>query len=102
VLTEISDVLGDRTVVTDEDLEQLQYVEQVLLETMRLYQPVGGSIRETTKGLVLSGHEIPEGTCVMSNTFVACRLSENFDDPLTFNPSNFDPNRKYVDNYKLL
>jgi len=69
---------------------------------MRLYPPVGGSIREATKGLVLSGHEIPEGTCVMSNTFVACRLSENFDDPLTFNPSNFDPNRKYVDNYKLL
>ena len=63
---------------------------------MRLYQPVGGGVRETTEGLVLSGYEIPEGTIVMSSTYVACRLPENFDDPLTFNPSNFDRDRKYV------
>ena len=68
----------------------------MLLETMRLYPPVGGFNRVSSKDQVLSNYKIPKGTCVMSTTFVTCRLSENFEDPLTFNPNNFDPDRKYI------
>ncbi|KAL5497028.1 hypothetical protein EMCRGX_G013421 [Ephydatia muelleri] len=84
--------LHPETSVSAEDLERLQYTEQVIEETLRMYPLLSGTLKEApSEGVTLSQYYMPAGTPLFTITSVACRLPENFDDPDTFNPSRFDP-----------
>ena len=60
-------MLGTKTSVGEGDLEKLEYIEQVLKETLRLYPPFATSfpIETTSNGMILNGYHIPGGTQVM-------------------------------------
>ncbi|XP_064405688.1 cholesterol 24-hydroxylase-like isoform X2 [Halichondria panicea] len=89
---EIEEVLKGRTEVTNEDLESLQYTEQVLMEVLRLYPPAFGTIKETMKGgIQLGEHFIPEKSTLFLITAMTSRLLQYFDDPDSFDPSRFNP-----------
>ncbi|KAL5497025.1 hypothetical protein EMCRGX_G013418 [Ephydatia muelleri] len=92
LVSEVDEVLGGKTSVSAEDLERLQYTEQVIEETLRMYPPLAGTVKEApSEGVTLSQYYMPAGTPLFTITSVACRMPENFDDPDTFNPSRFDP-----------
>ena len=67
VLQEVDEVLGNKTYVGEKDLEKLEYVEQVLKETLRLHAPFFSSFPKETppEGMTLNGYHIPGGTQVM-------------------------------------
>ena len=87
---EIDRVLGGR-LPTAEDVEQLRYVEMVLLEAMRLYPPAWGIERRALRDQEIGGCVIPAGAVVLMPTFLMNRDERFFPDPLRFDPERFAP-----------
>jgi cytochrome P450 len=90
---ELDDVLGGRTPTTD-DLSDLQYTEQVLNESMRLYPPVYMMFREPKADVKLGGYRIPEGSALLLSQWVTHRSPRWYDDPETFDPDRWAPERR--------
>ena len=59
LLQEISSVVGDKEHPTWEDLQKMTLVRNCVKETMRIYNPTVGTVRELHKDAVLSGYEVP-------------------------------------------
>ena len=72
-----------------EDLEELSYTEQVITESMRLYPPVPGIVREPVKPDIVGGYEIPPGATVRMHQWVVHRDPRWYDDPLAFQPERW-------------
>lgn len=88
---EVDEVIGSKREIGYEDLPKLQYLSQVLKETLRLYPSVPGTSRFISNDLVIEGVRIPKNTSVLVNTFITGRMEQFFPDPLTFNPDRFRP-----------
>ena len=87
---EIDSVLGDRNEVTNEDLTKLKYVSSVIKETLRLWGPAEGPVREVdVDNFEINGLNIPKGTIIISNNYLNARVESNFSDPYLFNPERF-------------
>jgi len=74
-------------------VDKLEYTLQVLQETLRLYPPAPGTTKAASTEITLSGYRIPKDTQITTDSYTACRLPENFENPEKFDPSRFDPDR---------
>ena len=62
----MDEVLGARRDVDYEDLSRLNYCDNVIKETLRMYPPAVGTFREVNRdGFILEGYPIPKGTNLM-------------------------------------
>nr|XP_006123832.1 cholesterol 24-hydroxylase isoform X1 [Pelodiscus sinensis] len=86
---EVDEVIGAKRDIDYEDLGKLEYLSQVLKESLRLYPPVPGTVRWTGKENVIEGVRIPANTTLIFSTYIMGRLEKFFKDPLTFNPDRF-------------
>jgi cytochrome P450 len=90
---EIDAALGDRKVVTREDLQNLKYLQAVNNETLRYWNIVGNIPRETAADIDLSsvGYDmvLPKGTTVIPS-FAVCHRDEDF---FGANATSFVPER---------
>ncbi|XP_056403255.1 HHIP-like protein 1 isoform X2 [Hyla sarda] len=91
VQAEVEEVIGSRRDIEYEDLGKLQYLSQVLKETLRLYPTAPGTSRSLEEEMVVEGVRIPAGSNVMFNTYIMSRMEKYFSDPLVFNPDRFHP-----------
>ncbi|MFP9191787.1 cytochrome P450 [Natronosalvus vescus] len=73
------------------DLDDLAYTERVVTESMRLYPPVPGIVREPVKPDLIGGYEIPPGATVQMQQWVVHRDPRWYDDPLAFRPERWTP-----------
>lgn len=87
VQQEISQVLGDR-LPAYEDVRSLRYLNWVVQEALRLYPPIWGFGRETTREVTIDGYTIPKGATVFMSQWVLHRDTRYFD-----RPGEFDPER---------
>jgi len=78
---------GDRPGVGD--VRDLSYLDRVVQESMRLYPPVPGIIREASARDELAGYPIPEGATVTINQWTVHRDSRFYDDPMSFRPDRW-------------
>lgn len=92
---EIDRVLGGRK-PTFEDLPQLEYITQIIEESLRLYPPAWITDRIATEDDHFEGLHIPKGVVVITY-FYGVHRSER----LWENPHQFDPERFNKDNKKL-
>ncbi|MER6136454.1 cytochrome P450 [Streptomyces sp. NPDC001815] len=89
---ELDAVCGGRP-LRQEDLGSLPYMRSVLKEAMRMYGPAWLVTRTTTRPVVLDGVPIPAGADVVYSPYVHQHDPEVYDDPSSFDPGRWDPER---------
>lgn len=72
-----------------ESLEQLESLDLVMKESIRLVTPVQWAMRQTVRDTELLGYYLPKGTNVIAYPGMNHRLPEIWTDPLTFDPERF-------------
>lgn len=90
---EVDRVLGERT-PTLADLPQLQYVEQVVTESMRLYPPAYVIGRRAIGPYTAGGFTLPPRTLLLMSPYVMGRDARFFPEPERFNPGRWTPEFK--------
>ena len=93
VQEEVDSVVGDDTPGMDH-VREFEYLEWVVQEAMRLYPPVFTIFRTPTEPVELSGYEVPPGASVMLPQWGVHRSERYWDDPETFEPKRFSPERR--------
>ncbi|XP_068110470.1 cholesterol 24-hydroxylase-like [Hyperolius riggenbachi] len=86
---EVDEVIGSKRDIEYEDLGKLQYLSQVLKESLRMYPTAPGTSRALEEEIVIEGLKIPPSVTVTFNSYVMQRMEEFFPDPLVFNPDRF-------------
>jgi cytochrome P450 len=92
VQAEIDEVIGDDRPGM-EHVRELDYLEWVIQEAMRLYPPVYVMFREPTEDVSLSGYPIESGQTLMLPQWGVHRSERFYDDPETFDPERWKPER---------
>ncbi|XP_042210514.1 cytochrome P450 4C1-like isoform X2 [Homarus americanus] len=92
VKEEIDGIFGssDRP-VTVADLRQMQYLENCIKETMRIFPPVATISRAIQEEVVINNYCIPAGTSVTVFIYKLHHDPEQFPDPEVFDPDRFLP-----------
>ncbi|XP_059579197.1 cholesterol 24-hydroxylase isoform X3 [Alligator mississippiensis] len=86
---EVDEVIGTKRNISYADLGNLQYLTQVLKESLRLYPPVPGTVRWTGKENIIEGIRIPANVTLFFSSYVMGRMETFFKDPMNFNPDRF-------------
>lgn len=68
-------------------------------ESLRLNPISIGVGRITTRDLILNGYHIPKGTNVVTQSYVACRLEENFKNANEFIPERWVKGSMHYEEY---
>ena len=74
---------------TLEDVPRLPYLEQVVLEVMRLYSPAYLIGREALEDCEIGGYRVPRGTTIFMPQWVVHRDPRFFADPESFRPERW-------------
>ena len=95
---EIDEVVGrdiDKDISYD-DLQSMTYLDQVICETLRLYNIASILKRSTTKDYKVPGHDltIPKDTLVWVNVIGIHLDPMNYPEPDVFNPDHFSKEAK--------
>ena len=85
--------LGDGPVTAD-GLDALPFHEQVLDETLRLFTPGPLILRTAVRDADLGPVQVKAGTEVFCNLYVLHRSPRLWEDPASFDPDRFSPERK--------
>lgn len=102
VYDEQKQIFGDsKRSATFADTHQMNYLERVIFETLRMYPPVPVIAREVQENVKLASnpYTIPAGSTVVIGTFKIHRRKDIYDKPDEFNPDNFLPERTQNRNY---
>lgn len=84
-------VVGD--IPTFDEVGKLQFTQQVLEETLRLYPPVWLYSRTAVNDDVVCGYDITAGTNVFFAPYFLHRHPDYWDEPESFTPDRFSPEK---------
>ncbi|XP_069503684.1 cytochrome P450 3A29-like isoform X2 [Ambystoma mexicanum] len=91
---ELDRVLPNKAAPTYDSLMQMDYLDMVINENLRLFPPGGRLDRMCKKTIEINGVTIPGGTLVMIPAYVMHRDPEYWPDPETFDPERFSKEKK--------
>ncbi|XP_067661939.1 cytochrome P450 3A21-like [Haliotis asinina] len=86
--------IGDKK-PTYADVTKLQYLENVFLETLRLYPPATRVTRVPAKSTNINGYHIPAGLPIIIPVYAIQHDPEFWSDPEKFDPDRFLPENKH-------
>ncbi|MFS7951325.1 putative cytochrome P450 [Helianthus anomalus] len=87
---EITEIAQGRSMISEEDLEKMQYLKAVVKENLRLHPPVPLLLpRIATQDAKLMGYDVPSGTQVLVNVWKIGRDSTLWEEPEEFRPERF-------------
>ncbi|XP_067859000.1 cytochrome P450 3A30-like [Heptranchias perlo] len=86
---EIDEAFPNKARLTYEGVMQLEYLEMVISETLRLFPPAPRLERVCKKDVQLNGITIPKGTIVMVPAYVLHRDPAHWPEPEEFRPERF-------------
>ncbi|WP_135826537.1 cytochrome P450 [Halorussus ruber] len=88
LLDEFDDVLGGDP-ASFRDFSELEYLEQVIQEALRLFPPITQLFRETETDVQLGEYHVPEGVTVTLPQWSIHRDERYYDNPETFRPERW-------------
>nr|XP_042123941.1 cytochrome P450 3A19-like [Peromyscus maniculatus bairdii] len=91
---EIDAVLPNKVPATYEALVEMEYLDMVVNETMRLYPVIGRINRLSKEDAEINGVFIPKGTVVVIPIFVLHQNPKYWPDPEEFHPERFSKENK--------
>ncbi|KAI3412148.1 Cytochrome P450 3A4 [Globodera pallida] len=92
--SEVNDVLGEKELMTYEDLRQMHYLRAVVQETLRMF-PVAPKInRECNSDCVINGVPFQKGDLVSVPVYFIQHDEAFFPEPDQFDPERFMPAQK--------
>jgi cytochrome P450 len=74
-----------------ENIRQLEFLDQVIAETLRLYPPIHIGNRIAAVDLEFQGFQIPAGARVVYSIYLTHRQERYWQEPHRFNPERFSP-----------
>ncbi|KAL4634179.1 hypothetical protein ACB092_04G180200 [Castanea dentata] len=90
---EVRRVVGNKSKIDVNDINQMDYLKCILKESLRLHPPVPLSVpRETSQSLKFGGYDIPPKTRVFVNVWAIQRDPKLWDRPKEFIPERFTNN----------
>ncbi|KAK6923096.1 Cytochrome P450 [Dillenia turbinata] len=99
---EIDAQVGQDRLVDKSDLSKLPYLQNVILETLRLCPVVPLLLPHySSKECQVSGFDILSGTMVLVNAWTIHRDPDLWEDPMSFRPERFENCEADTYNYKL-
>lgn len=102
---ELETVVGKERMVDESDLPNLNYLDMVVKETMRLHPVVPLLLpHESMEDCIINGFNIPKGTRLIINTWAIGRDPKTWSNPEEFYPERFIDTNIHVggQNYQLL
>jgi cytochrome P450 len=79
-----------RIEINNENTKNIDYLNFVIKEGMRLFPPIAAiPLKKTTKEVVLGDYKLPKGTLVQVNVRLIQRDPEIFDEPELFKPDRW-------------
>ncbi|XP_076779519.1 cytochrome P450 3A13 [Arvicanthis niloticus] len=100
---EIDATLPNKTPATYDTLLQMEYLDMVVNETLRLYPIAGRLERVCKKDVEINGVSIPKGTVVMVPTFALHKDPKYWSEPEEFRPERFSKtNQDSINPYTYL
>lgn len=88
---EIDNVIGQDRLVEESDLSKLHYLQNIILETFRLFPATPLLLpHQASADCKVSGYDIPAGTLVLVNSWSIHRDPKVWDDPTSFKPERFE------------
>ncbi|XP_047330989.1 cytochrome P450 736A117-like [Impatiens glandulifera] len=87
---EVRKVANGKSIVTEDDIENMSYLKAVIKETLRYHTPIPLLVpREATQDVKVMGYDIAVGTIVFINGWAIGRDPVSWDDPEEFKPDRF-------------
>lgn len=87
---EIGEIAQGKSMIYEEDLEKMHYLQAVLKETLRLHTPLPLLIsRKSTQDVKLMGYDIAAGTQVIINAWAIARDPSLWEESEKFKPERF-------------
>ncbi|KAL6177545.1 hypothetical protein ACLB2K_049071 [Fragaria x ananassa] len=87
---EVRTVVGERRVVLEDDLHQLDYLKVVIKEIFRLHPPAPVLVpRESMEDVTIDGYDILAKTRIFVNAWAIGRDPESWENPEKFEPERF-------------
>lgn len=100
---EIEAKIGKDNLVDESDLPKLEYLENVILETLRMFPPVPFLLPHmSSQDCQIGGFDIPRDTILLVNVWAIQRDPILWDEPSEFKPERFQMTNNNDDHYKLL
>ncbi|KAK4416315.1 cytochrome [Sesamum alatum] len=88
---EIDNLVGKDRLINESDLSKLPFLQNIILETFRLFPPAPLLLpHEASADCKLGGYDIPQGTIVQVNAWAIHRDPMVWDDPTSFSPERFE------------
>lgn len=85
---EVDRVLGGRA-PNGESIEQLDFLDRVIKESLRLYPPIHVGTRRAQEELAFDGFCLPRGNRILYSIYLSHRDAQQWDEPERFNPDRF-------------
>jgi len=89
---EINSHLPKNSSITYDKTNKLQYITNVIKETLRLHPPVPINGRQATEDTEIGGYQIPKGTPIVLSTLGLQYDNRNWENPEKFLPERFEQN----------
>uniref|UniRef100_A0A0E0IPH4 Cytochrome P450 n=1 Tax=Oryza nivara TaxID=4536 RepID=A0A0E0IPH4_ORYNI len=86
---ELKKVIGSKTCIDEEDIDQLPYLQAVIKETHRLHPAIPLLMYKAAVPVEIQGYKIPKETTVIVNTWAIHQNSEVWIEPDKFIPERF-------------